>query len=361
MPYKRGRKWQGKIEVDGEVVYCGLHDTKTAAKDAESRRRRELTAVSLGGRETCRSFATRWPDAYPLGRTGHRRKPRTVEGNRYEISHFAEHPDFRDVAIADVRRPEIMRYAREFPRKAKVVRTMFSDAYNDGLIETNHALRLGISDGRGKEPVMLTLDEMLAAAEACERIHGEEYGPRFRAMFEFACWTGVRNGELFALTWDKLRPAANELDITVQRYRDGTEGTPKNGEARTVALSPQAIEAVSRLPRRIDGLLFWSDTGKPMSQGILSRDWQMVRVAEGVNRPDLSWYEATKHFCGSQLALAGVPPMEIGWQLGHTDNGDTARKHYIHLYPSETKAKVLAGFRAREGRNVVRLRDEETA
>lgn len=359
MPYKRGRRWYGKVEYRGRAYHCGSFETKKQAQAAEVERRQKLSAVGLGGRETCSSFARRWPDDYPRGRDGRRRKPRTIENNRYEIAHFAEHPDFKDVAIADVCRPEIMRYAREHPRKAKVVRVMFGDAYNDGLIPANHALRLGVSDGRGKRPVILTLEEQRAAVEACVRVHGPEYGPRFAAMFEFACWTGVRNGELIALGWDKLRPAVNELDVTVQRHRDGTEGTPKNGEERTVALPPQAIEAIRPLPRRLDGLLFWSTTGEPMTQGILSRDWQKVRVAAGIDRPDLTWYEATKHFCASQLALAGVQPADIGWQLGHTDNGKTASKHYIHLYPQETKAKVLEGFRS--ALNVTPLRRAEGA
>jgi len=359
VPYKRGRRWYGKIEYRGRPFHCGSHRTKEEAKAAEVERRHELTAAGLGGRETCGSFAGRWCDDYPLGKGGKPRKKRTVENNRYEIAHFAEHPDFKDVPLADVRRPELMRYAREFPRQAKVMRVMFADAYNDGLIPTNHAIRLGIADGRGERLVMMTLEEMRAAAQACERVHGPEYGPRFRAMFEFACWTGIRPGELFALTRDKLRPAVNEVDITVQRNRDGSEGTPKNGEERTVALSPQAIEAIRDLPPRIDGLLFWSKTGLPMNEGILTQDWAKARVAAGVDRPDLTWYRATKHFCGSQLALRGVQPAEIGWQLGHTDNGDTARKHYIHLYPQEAKEKVLAGFRS--ALNVTPLRRAESA
>ena len=359
MPYKRGRRWYGKIEHGGKAFHCGSHATKKEALDAESRRRTELNGAKLGGRETCASFARRWPDDYPLGKGGKPRKKSTVENHRYEITRFAAHPDFADVALADVRRPELKRYAREFPRQAKVARIMFADAYNDGLIPVNHATRLGIVSDRARKPVMFTLEEMRAAAEACERVHGPEYGPRFRAMFEFACWTGVRNGELFALTRDKLRPEVFELDITVQRYRDGTLGTPKNGLERTVALPPQAVEAIRNLPRRIDGLLFWSKTGQPMTQVTLNQDWARVRVAAGVDRPDLPWYEATKHFCGSQLALAGVPFPEIGWQLGHTDNGETARKHYVHLYPQEAKGKVLAGFRS--ALNVTPLRRVERA
>lgn len=357
MPYKRGRRWYGKIEHRGRAYHCGSWDTKKAAVEAEVRRRNELNASGLGGRETCDSFATRWPDDYPLGRNGAPRKRSTIENNRYEIAHFAER--FKGVPLADVRRPELMAYAREFPRQARVMRIMFADAYNDGLIPVNHATRLGIVAGRTRRPVMFTLEEMRAAAEACERVHGPEYGPRFRAMFEFACWTGIRNGELFALTRDKLHPERFELEITVQRYRDGTLGTPKNGQARTVALPPQAIEAIRGLPRRLDGLLFWSKTGQPMTQVTLNQDWGRVRVAAGVDRPDLPWYEATKHFCGSQLALAGVPFPEIGWQLGHTDNGETARRHYVHLYPAEAKSRVLAGFAS--ALNVTPLRRAENA
>jgi integrase len=358
MPYKRGKKWVGKIEIGGKPIYCGTHDTKTAARSAEEVKRRQLAGRNLGGMETCGSFAERWPRDYIYGRgTNRKRRKSTLEHYAERVSTFIDDPEFRDVPLVEVTRPMAMRYAREHPQRARTVAVMFSDAYNDGLISNNHWTRLGIPDGRDEKPVMLTLEEMKHAAEVCEQVHGPEYGPRFRAMFEFACWTGRRPAELFAMERSWLHPTEHKLEVNLQTYRDGTQDTPKNHKTPTVVLPDQAIEAIQNLPMRMDGLLFSQKRGKPMNQGALQRDWQRVR--DVIGRSDLTWYEATKHFCGSQLALAGVSSKEIGHQLGHTDDGDTARRHYIHLYPSETHDRVLAGFRARS--NVRPLRTAETA
>lgn len=354
MPYKRGKKWVGKIEVDGEVIYTGTnHPTKTAAKDAEKEERDRRKNRTLGGRETCSSFAKRWTTDYPFGRNRRRRNPDTVANYDYMVSGFAEHPDFKDTAIEDVTRPMAMAYAREDPNRAKIVATMFADIYNDGLVPHNHWKSLGLPESKVTVDI-LTREEFDECCEACERLFGSEYGPRFRALFEFAAWTGMRPGELFALRRENLEPSKNLVHVKLQTRRNGSQRAPKNYLERTVILPDQAIEAYRRLPSSVDGMLFFSKTWQPMTQGILNKDWVEVRAAIG--RPDLRWYDATKHFCGSQLAMAGLAPMYIGRQLGHTDNGETAKKHYIHLYPKVAHSQTLGAFRALGGRNVTPLR-----
>lgn len=343
MPYKRGDKWVGKVVHQGKTHYCGTnHPTRRAALAAEVELRKELEAVNLGGDETCGSFAERWTRDYTHAANGRPRKVWTLRTYGYAIRLFARHPDFRDVPLNRVSRPLLMRFAREYPHAARAVRTMFADAYNDGLLPYNPASKLRIAT-RPERVVILTLEEMLEAAEACERAFPDgDYGRRFGAMFRFACWTGCRPGELAALRWENLRPDEGLLDVRFQRRADGRFEPPKNGLARVVILPTQAWEAVEWLPRRLDGLLFWSKTGRPMTRAIINADWQRVRAMIG--RPDLDWYHATKHFCGSQLAMRGVPFAEVGWQLGHTDNGDTARRHYIHLYPPVVQERVKRAF-----------------
>lgn len=337
MPYKRGKKWVGKIEHRGEVFYCGTHDTKRDAVAAEVRRREELSAGYVGSRETIGSFGRRWLNDYVAARGV---KPGTLDHYAERIGKFLE--EHGDVPLAEWDRTRSRRYALEHRDRAKVISTMFEDAYNDGIIPVNHWRYLNLRTQQRERITILTLVEFEEACEHIRFIHGPEYGPRFEAMFRFAGWTGCRPGELFAMGRDSLRPKENLLKVREQTYRDGTRGTPKNGLEREVVLPDQAIEAIERLPRRMDGLLFASSSHKPMTMGILSRDWGMVRG--GIAQPSLTWYEATKHFCGSQLALMGVSDRAIGHQLGHTDDGETARRHYIHLRPSDTHEERLQAF-----------------
>lgn len=66
---------------------------------------------------------------------------------------------------------------------------------------------------------------------------------RFQAVLRFALETAMRRSELASLTWEQ---------VDLER---GTAYLPttKNGEERTVPLSPKAIELLKRLPRPDDG------------------------------------------------------------------------------------------------------------
>ncbi len=351
MPYKRGNRWQGKVEVGGKVYYCGLHDRKRDALAAEVAKREELGDGVRGGRETCGSFGRRWLKDYPNGARNRPRRRSTRRVYADQISLFIR--DFGDRPMVELDRPTIREWANRHPTRAKVVCTMFEDAYNDGLIPVNHWRKLGLSRASEDDVVILTMAEFEEACAQCRLVHGSEYGPQFEAMFRFASWTGVRPGELFAMKRSWLRPEQNILKVPRQRYRDGTEDTPKNHKAREVVLPDQAIAAIANLPAQMDGSMWVSKTGAPMTAGILTHDWALVRAAIG--RPDLTWYQATKHFCGSQLALAGASDRAIAHQLGHTDDGETARRHYIHLRPSDTHDERMAAF-ARMGQAIPLVR-----
>jgi integrase len=113
----------------------------------------------------------------------------------------------------------------------------YEDARNIGLVESNPFSNMRLP-GAEKKPTITppTMDEYRALLDACTVLGG--YGPEFKAMMQFAAWTGVRQGELFALQWD----AVDEDEITVRQSRklDGTLGLPKNGEVRTIPLLPPA-------------------------------------------------------------------------------------------------------------------------
>jgi integrase len=67
-----------------------------------------------------------------------------------------------------------------------------------------------------------------------------------KPLIEFALETGMRRGEMLALTW------AN-VDLT---NRTAYLPLTKNGESRTVPLSSKAIQILKSLPRNITGQVF---------------------------------------------------------------------------------------------------------
>ena len=126
------------------------------ARSATSRRtRRGCCARARRNRksiETCDEFAARWPDDYPIvkhGPTrGQRKSDKTLRGYRDELKPFVR--EFRGIKLADVDRPMARKYANERPRSAVVVRNMFSDAVDDGLIDANPFANLQLEQARGR-------------------------------------------------------------------------------------------------------------------------------------------------------------------------------------------------------------------
>lgn len=206
--------------------------------------------------ETCASFAERWLEEW--------KRPETSTQRLYAAAarRFADH--FGPTPLGEVERLSARTWALSVPRSvSRVIGTMYEDARNIGLVESNpfSNLRLAATERQG-EINPPSLEEYRALREACSVLGG--YGREMRAMIDFAAWTGVRQGELCALQWEDI----TESEVTVRRSRklDGTLGLPKNGKSRTVTLLPPA-RVLEEVPRRPDAFVFHSPRGKPLIKG----------------------------------------------------------------------------------------------
>lgn len=84
---------------------------------------------------------------------------------------------------------------------SKIIGTMYEDARDVGLVEANpfSNLRLPVME-KTEEIQAPTLEEYRRLLDACTVLGG--HGTEFRAMIQFAAWTGIRAGELHAMQWD---------------------------------------------------------------------------------------------------------------------------------------------------------------
>lgn len=158
-------------------------------------------------------------------------------------------------------------------------------------------------------------------------------------MITFAAWTGLRQGELFALQW---RDVGDE-EITVRRSRklDGSLGTPKNGRIRTVPLLPPA-RVLDQVPRReYSPFVFHSPRGKPLIKGTHGWSWQKVKATA---RVECRWHDL-RH-CATQLLELGLDHFAVSVQLGHTDGGALVMAGYGHPSVGSAKRRLLAAFEA---------------
>jgi integrase len=322
-------KWVSKFQFRGKVEWTpdGPWETKRQGQEAERRYRDRLEARRTD--ESCASFADRWLKEWP--------RPEASTQRLYAAAakRFADH--FGPTPLGEIERLSARAWALTVPRNlSRVIGTMYEDARDVGMVEVNPFSNLRLPATEKVATITApTMDEYGALLEATTILGG--YGREMRAMILFAAWTGVRQGELFALQWGDV----TEAEITISRSRklDGSLGAPKNGQSRTVPLLPPA-RALDDVPRRPDPFVFHSVRGHPLLKGTHAWSWQKVKAAA---RVETRWHDL-RHFCATQLLELGLSHFDVSIQLGHTDGGALVMERYGHPSVDAAKQRLLHAF-----------------
>jgi len=140
--------------------------------------------------------------------------------------------------------------------------------------------------------------------------------------------TGLRQGELFHLTWEMID--LNERSIIIAGE------ITKNSSSRYIPLNDEAYKVVMKLFERSNskkGLVFPSKDGKPFNN--IKRSWSTILKRAQIT--EFRWHDLRHHFA-SKLVMAGIDLNTVRELLGHSDIKMTLR--YAHLAP-EHKIKAV--------------------
>ncbi len=150
------------------------------------------------------------------------------------------------------------------------------------------------------------------------RLQGDEYIKLFshlegqeRLLFILALETSMRKGDAFKMRWENLDLKNRRLLLP----------KTKNGEARTIYLSLDAIEAIKSLT--VQGI-----KGKIITISVdrLRRSWEKARAAVGST--NLRWHDL-RHEAISSFFERGLGDIEAATMSGHKDM--QMLKRYAHL------------------------------
>jgi integrase len=157
----------------------------------------------------------------------------------------------------------------------------------------------------------------------------------YSAMIAFALHTGLRLGELQALSWEQIDIKARRIVVS-RNYAGGIVGTPKGNRSRVVDLDGPALDALSRVTRRLHcELVFTSATGRMVSQSDASKG--LRRACKAAKIADCGWH-VLRHTFASWLVQGGVPLRQVQELLGHSTIAVTER--YSHLSPASGASAV---------------------
>ena len=328
-----------------------------------------LERAALNGRESevdrdgesCDGFAARWVEDYP--------RPSESSNRHYASSVRKFGDDFKERALRSITVDEARTWARENPSRVRECRTMFNDAIRAGIATTNPFAGLGADHERGRHNiVVLTLEELdLLKTTALEELGN--HGPEFAAMIDWAAYTCMRPGEIFAAEYSRLNGDTYDLRDQFNSHV-GKRTQPKHNSTGVIYVPEPARQAVLDKPRRLgDDLMFRTVTGREYRAGSLLWAWNPVRIAFTAKLPSthdlrrrlvadpkdrLDFYEL-RHFGASyMLNDLELEPWVIAEQLRHKDGG----KLVVKLYGHPDRRKAIDRIRRAFGGNVHQLSRE---
>jgi integrase len=221
---------------------------------------------------------------------------------------------------------------------------------------------------------VLTTEQVMDLADAVPA--------KYRALIIAGAGTGLRPGELFGLTADRIEFLRSQLRVDQQLVRVRGEGvrlSPKlktKTSYRTLPLAESVKDALAEHMVRYDphpelGLVFTNEWSKPIQQHPFAMTFEHARVKAGIP----AWVKGDKlepptphdlrHYYASLLIRSnGNNPKLVQARLGHA-SAKTTLDTYGHLFPDEedrTRTVVDDAFsRLRAERAEDLLRTEPTA
>lgn len=255
--------------------------------------------------------------------------------------HKAGSPDMRTRVTA---RPAAGRTAAA--QAYRLLHAITTQAVDDGLLTVNPVRIQRAGHVNHPERMPLTPLEVEALAATVP--------DHYRAAVLVAAWSGLRPGEVFALTRQDVEASLGH--VTVRRTLTEVPGQPvafgppKTAAGRRVVALPtfvaealnthlQTYTSASR-----DALVFTTLTGSAVTSPARSKVIANARVTIG--RPDITWHHL-RHTGATLAAQAGATQAELQRRIGHSSPRAAALYQHATLERDHTLAIALHNINER--------------
>ncbi len=323
-------RWRVRIvdPANGRRVSVGTHKTKAAAEiafaAAISEQQRGAWVAPEKGRVALADYAWNWLETRLTSR-GEPLRPKTKE--LYEgFLRLHILPSLGAVPLGQLTTARVRSWhatlltngpgASSVAKCYRLLRTILTTAVEDGFIVANPCSIKGAGIEPADERPLPTLAHVNALAEAIQ--------PQFRVFVLLAAFSGLRRGELLALTRRNVDLLHRTVDVRRQRLEtkggDHLVGPPKTEAGRRTLVLPAVVipELEAHLARWVardpDALLFPGTRGGPLRLCVWQREWTRARrslALEHVHLHDL------RHVAGTLAAATGASTKELMHRLGH--------------------------------------------
>jgi integrase len=277
------------------------------------------------GRITFRQYAEQW-------RSVQVHRPSTQEHIEAKLRHYV-YPMIGDRPMSSIRTSNIQALTKRLsdqlaPSTAGVVHRIVSSVFRAAV--RDRVIAYSPCDGIKPPKVTktrvepLSTEVVLALADAVP--------DRYRALVILAAGTGMRQGECFGLTMDRINFLRRIVHVDQQLVtvtgRAPFLAPPKTAASvRSIPLPTVVVDALAAHLAKYpptDGFVFVSETERPIHRTAFGRMWR--RAAPGTHFHEL------RHYYASLLIRHGESVKVVQARLGHASASETLDT-YSHLWP----------------------------
>jgi len=256
--------------------------------------------------------------------------------------------------LSDLTKANINSWLLDLPQKGKLsnksannvlncLRRILDCAVDEGLVEKNFASEVKPLIVRNNRRGAFSLEQVqkLLASD-----WGNEY---FNTAFHLGAMTGLRMGELQALTTQQIFPDHIVVNASWSAEGEGRKST-KSGYDRIVPIGSETYEKLCAIFPPKGGLIFTYNGDRPISQNTFSRalikrmneiNGRLPDEETGtqglffdyLNKKEPLSFHSFRHFLNTRMIAADIPESKIQAIIGH--ESDSMTEHYAHLNVSD--------------------------
>lgn len=267
--------------------------------------------------------------------------PNTTKGYKAAMRRAAGH--FGTAYAQELRPVDMSRFIKTFCKETNaaektarnqlsVISLILSWGVDHGYLDTNVAREVSVPKGLPKRKVEMPSSEDIRRVK-------ENTDLPFGMFAYWAMYTGLRHGELLALTWEDVNIEKRTITVNKSLYHVGGQKT----KAPKTEAGTRVLPLLDRLAEKITpgtGLIFPNRHGEYMSSGTFTKKYDAYRRASGVTCTP----HQLRHAFTTMLIEAGVEPTDAQGLLGHAQLSTTMDiyREIREIRQEKVRASVLA-------------------